>query len=471
MNDNEELIVPCVYDKIDDYTNNYAIVYIGEKKSIINKIGKLLLNPTSTYNFKYDGDFVIVTYRNKKGVLNQDGILIQIGYDNIRYNKNHNFFELINNKKIGIALLNGKIVLNTKYEGKIMYGDSLFCARLNDKYGYYNTEGLEVISHIYDSANSFKNGLAKVQLNGKYGIINKKNDTIINISYDYIGEIYNNVCVFGEGGTYVEENLNYYDVEFSQIEYKNGKYGVLDFNNNIIIAPEYYKISLIENFIEGVFYTSVTYDNIYWVEKKKEYKRLFNYNGDILINSYEEIDKISNNLYAVTLKEIGGESTITIIDSCGVIKNNTTFNLVGGYDYKLYVNVGFTNGLCLIKVKNKYGFINENADIVINPVFDSATHFINSYSKVGKGQKVYSDRSGEEYLSQGKFGIIDTYGNEIIPVIYDYIKFSEESCNLNLFEVNLGGKWHWDIDNERYYFDDKGDWFLIDNRGVIIKKL
>ena len=67
-------------------------------------------------------------------------------------------------------------------------------------------------------------------------------------------------------------------------------------------------------------------------------------------------------------------------------------------------NQTFYKFLRPVKVHNKYGFADENNNVVIAPKYDRAKPFICDRAKV---------------CLNGKFGFIDRSGAEIIPIIYD----------------------------------------------------
>ena len=67
----------------------------------------------------------------------------------------------------------------------------------------------------------------------------------------------------------------------------------------------------------------------------------------------------------------------------------------------------FYEGLAVVALNEKYGFINKKSDIIIPIKYDLATHFNNGYAIVKFGNK---------------YGAIDKKGNEIIkPNYYDYM--------------------------------------------------
>ena len=67
----------------------------------------------------------------------------------------------------------------------------------------------------------------------------------------------------------------------------------------------------------------------------------------------------------------------------------------------------FGNGLALIRISGKYGFIDRMGKVVIDPRYDEAEGIF---------------REGLAWvMKDGKYGFADTYGREIIPLKYDAV--------------------------------------------------
>ena len=88
---------------------------------------------------------------------------------------------------------------------------------------------------------------------------------------------------------------------------------------------------------------------------------------------------------------------------------------------------GFSEGLCVVMVDDKYGFINKKGQSVINPQFDWAAGFSEGLCGVAVGE------SGDSF----KCGFIDKKGQFVINPQFDgYAFFSEGLC-----EVTVDGRY------------------------------
>ena len=87
-----------------------------------------------------------------------------------------------------------------------------------------------------------------------------------------------------------------------------------------------------------------------------------------------------------------------------------------------YDHVGnFYDGYALVQKDFKYGFVDENGDVVVEPIYDYATSFEGGYASVEKDDK---------------WGFIDTKGNVVIPLEYE-----GSSTATDYFQVEKDGFW------------------------------
>lgn len=93
-----------------------------------------------------------------------------------------------------------------------------------------------------------------------------------------------------------------------------------------------------------------------------------------------------------------------------------------------------SDGLFRIISKAKVGFANANGEIVISPQYFAVSSFKNGIAKITYKGKI--QKEGEyTRIIKGKWGLINTKGEIIIPCCYDEIVFCEDD-SLNL--INEG---------------------------------
>ena len=187
---------------------------------------------------------------------------------------------------------------------------------------------------------------------------------------------------------------------------------------------------------------------------------------------------------------------------------------------KSYSNYdSFEEGVARIKYKNLWGFIDTNGKEFIETQFDTVSNFVNNFAIVRKnGRWFYINKSGIEpfhldsfsklypFSDKGfasitnsygtglidtngveilppiyqsievlptkkiivqqddKYGLVDEYQNEIIPLGFDYMEYIKEINNLI---VVRGGEYEYGGNLFGYYWEG-GDWGLINLKGELI---
>lgn len=128
--------------------------------------------------------------------------------------------------------------------------------------------------------------------------------------------------------------------------------------------------------------------------------------NDRLVLAPEHLGKLSfsdNGLASVFTKE----GTFYVDKSGRSVR--TYFHDMGADDFR--------GGLARGIVGNKFGFINESLDFVINPVFDFAFPFTKGYAIVCNGCE--RKAAGEHWIREGGvWGVIDKTGEIVIPLEY-----------------------------------------------------
>lgn len=83
-------------------------------------------------------------------------------------------------------------------------------------------------------------------------------------------------------------------------------------------------------------------------------------------------------------------------------RNGTYFELPNGFSL-----VNYSDGAILLEKNGRYGFIDLDSGWITPAVYTSATPFVSGLSVVGN--------------SEGKFGLINTEGEFVLPMYFDYI--------------------------------------------------
>jgi hypothetical protein len=280
-----------------------------------------------------------------------------------------------------------------------------------------------IIPCIYEDANTFSEGYARVRKNGKYGIIDVFGNTIIPIEFDRTSRLSN-------GFVLVEKNETLFILDKFGNQTSSFKNARIDYfkvsNDGTTTIKKWtgskYLVALVNvygNFIIDYMYEEIErnelYDDVVYYVKKDGKKGIINQDGDIIIPlEYEEITQKeydNNILFYVKKNEKEG-----VID----ISGKTVIPIV--YEgISTYIN----EGLMVFSQNGKDGYMDVSGNIIIEAQFDDAQRFKEGYgiARVFNG-KVPNYIGGDYY---GKFGIINSKGEIIIPVEYDSLIILESS--------------------------------------------
>lgn len=132
----------------------------------------------------------------------------------------------------------------------------------------------------------------------------------------------------------------------------------------------------------------------------------------------------------------------------------------------------FHEGIASVKQDGKWGFVNRKGEWVIQPEFELTSHFEHGFAKAKKGSHWYIFNPAGESLSQvsfdplispegliffeedGYFGVVDVYGNEVIPT--QFVKGDFFLNGYAVVEDSQGYSW---INREgKWLTDQRFDW-------------
>ncbi len=219
-NSNKKIIVPCKYDSVaEHFYQNRAFVMLDGKFGYVDSSGKLVIpikfssvsnfnnteQPIAAVTKQGENMWIDLTGKKFEGQITSAGAYLGIESDE----------------------LDGRIIKNAD-----KYGFAVRYYRI-DSTLRKGKRGLDtVVMPIYENLLDSKIGLLIAELDSKWGVVNIKNEIIVPFVWDSLSSGYHDGGISDFKGFKAE---------------KEGLYGLLDINGNILVPVKYKKIILPES--------------------------------------------------------------------------------------------------------------------------------------------------------------------------------------------------------------------------------
>ena len=315
--------------------------------------------------------------------------------------------------KVGFKNSTGEIVIPASNLYPEDFPDGLLGIKLNDKFGYIDVTGKTIIPLIYDNGKKFYKETAIVLLDKKMLLIDKTGKIIKKLKYTIIGWSKEDVTNVG----------------------LDDKYGrIYNTTGEEIIPPIY---DAMPRFRSADFTT--------WVKLNNKWGTIDKLGNIILPIRYDDIGATLNDNYRV---EVNGKY--------GLMNNSKKLT-----DVK-YDSIGdFKDGFSIVKMSNKFGFIDSLGKELTPITYDYLTSFSEDVATAinnnhwwllnTKGEKIqlfYNDSLNYRMVDsfreglccvkfEDKIGYINKKGNLVIPLLYDEGTRFEDGIAF----VGLNNKW------------------------------
>jgi hypothetical protein len=391
-------------EKVEKYS--YFKLYKNEKYGVIDTDGNIIIeclydvinipNPSKPIFFCYDEyDEITGEYRTK--VLNEKNEEIFTEYEQVLP------------------------IMCEQSTSEIPFEKSVLKYKENGKYGLINFNGKKITKAIYDEIESleYKEGCLIVKQNDKYGLINIKGKQIIKAEYDEIKS----------DGYYTEQN-EYMDSGFIvQIKTSEGyRYGYIDKNGKVLLETEYNEINRITEIEDN--------ENIYLLAMENGKQGVVKNKKNILKYEYEEIEYNKTNKVFIVQKNskqgvinIEGDTILETNYDYIYCSQNTiiaqkdddieNYNLNGekqeDTNYESKIQTTNENYIITINKDDEFGVINKNNEVLINDNYQYIEYAFDNYFIV---------------TYNGKVGILNDEGKQVISFIYDIIQKVKDKNSL-----------------------------------------
>jgi len=315
------------------------------------------------------------------------------------------------------------VLLCTAANSQIQSRCSSLIFSSNKKFGLKDEKGNVMVAPIYDRISGFKYNVAIINQNSKLGLIDCSGKVLVSPRYDKIAEF--------DNSTKTAHTM------------LSGKKGIIDITGKEILSPIYDEI---EDLQEGM--VIVAKSNCWGVVEVLSGKL-------ILPIEYQEITKFKNQ--RARIKRFGKYGYINT--SCEVVVPPRYEDLPDETDYYTSKWTG------KIMLDSKIGFMDTKTyQVLIPPKYEVMWDFVDKLAPV---------------MLNGKWGIIDEEGKELISTIYDEIDYFKDG----IAKVRINNKWGFvdksgklvvpliydqvnDYKDEYSLVQYRGHWIFIDKQGV-----
>jgi WG containing repeat len=290
------------------------------------------------------------TYEGKAGYINKEGkTIIPFEFDEAHY-FSEGLAAVKRNNQWGFIDTNGQFVIKPDFNYVSDFSDGVASVHIGSDLDYevaiINQSGniLQFFPDIMEYRLFFKNGLASAckPKEEKCGFVDKQGNWIIPAIYDQQMDHYD----FSEGVTPV---------------CLDGKCGFIDEKNRWVITPQYWEAT---GFSEGKACVCKVEEECFFINSKNQ--KLFDA-GNICFPFQEN--------RAIYIKPDSKGNLIGYLDPDG--------RIIGRGPYE--GTEDFSEGLAAVSIKGKTGFINEEGQFVINPIFNTGSFglfFLNGLARI-----------------------------------------------------------------------------------------
>jgi hypothetical protein len=434
----------------------------------IDTSGQVIVSPQYTFAKDFINNVGIVECNGKWGMVSRDAkVLIPCNYDGLHFleNTDNSIVRVyIQEPKYGLIDTLGQLAVSAVYDELGSFSNGRLAVRRNGMWGFVDKNGLEVIPCRFREVNNFSEGMAAVRLGSGWGYIDKLGNVEIDFTYKRAGNFRSQKAwvATDDGYGYINPKGDFviparFDKAFDFQGKKarvvvDNEYGLINLSGHYIMRPRYNEIQpfnahglAVVRFGNGV----------------SRYG-LINQRGSLITKlSFKEINEFSEGLAAVRFKDgygyidttgrmvipelfskasgfSEGLAAVQMAGNCGYI--NTSGNTVIPFKYSKCLD--FSDGRAVVyKGLRKAGLIDHQGNQLIAPSVDRILNFQEGRGLVRDGQYRFYYITEEASLYDGyyqkatefqhgvavvqvngKWGIINQKGIEIIPPKYDKIE-------------------------------------------------
>ena len=464
VNREAKSVIPCQYDEVqflENTGNRIVRVYVKEPKyGLIDTLGQLKINAAYDEIGSFSEGRLAVRRNGLWGFVNADGLEVIP----CRFREVKNFSNGLAAARLGSGWgfidKQGHIAVDFQYTRTGSFNDGLAWVYTPEGTGYIDQSGQFVIPPRFDRAFDFEDGIARVQENNEYGLINTlgqyiKRPRFLDIQpFNQAGlaivKYGNHQIRYGlidrRGSMLTKQafrDIQPFQEGLAAARYRNG-WGYLDTTGQLVIEDQFSKAS---GFSEGRAAVQMDGDCGYVNRAGQlvvpcQYSKCRDFKGGkaVVYQGMRRAGLLDRS--GEVLIEPSVNRLINFQEGRGLVRDDKyrfyyITEQASHYDGYYQRASEFNHGVAVVQVNGKWGIINQKGIEIIPPKYDKIESFENGFAKV---------------RIQGFNGLASLEGELIVQPDYEYISYAGEG----LFRVEKGDKVG--------YFDMEGEWIWDLNR-------
>lgn len=345
----------------------------------INTQGEVVVPPSFTFAKDFVNEVGIVACEGKWGMVNREAkIVLPCQYDEVKFleNTNNRIVKVyINEPKYGLIDTLGQLKVSTAYDEIGSFSEGRLAVRRNGLWGFVNTDGLEVIPCRFREVQNFSEGLAAARLGSGWGIINKQGQIVIDFQYNRMGSFHNGLAwVHTSGGMgYINregemaiaprfDRAYSFQLGIARVQVDN-KLGLINAQGHYVQRPRYTDIQPYDEHGLAI------------VQHGNNHLRygLIDRSGKLITRqAFREIQPFSEGLAAVRQRDDWG-----FIDTTGQWAIPEQFSKAAS----------FSEGMAAVQINGQCGYINRLGQIVVPCTYSKCLDFNGGKAVVYQGMR------------------------------------------------------------------------------------
>lgn len=488
------VIIEPKYINCSNFDGGYALVQdTSYNTGVIDTNGKTVIKIMYANISRCKNGLLMILKQGKFGLIKINGTVVMEPnkYDGFSNGERRYVKCMVLPDPYSWALLN--------FDRNEIHFDEYLGVRYGGKWAVIDKNGVEMISTKYDGIGTFENGVATVEIGKKYGVIDAKGNLLVNARYDFVMLTpYNSVKVLAKNklGLVSLKNktlvppkyrsISLYDENHFLVENEKGS-AVVNSRNRTIIPIKDQKIKrfgtgfmVSPNFKGGwaffdekgkqktAYLRSGWFENSVWYKSRKHGFMIYS-EKEKKYNCYKELLIYNNFTPQARIFGYQREGKWGLLDTTGV---EITKPLYDKIEFQFFNrNAGSNpNNLIKVMINKKWGLIDRNGNKLLDLEYDELSNRYSGlslakkdgkYGLLSKDIKLITPIKYDEIMLQDqdfqiekfipvrinkKIGLINSKGDEIIPVKYDYVNrafshgFSKVSIGKKMGLFDLNGK-------------------------------